>query len=256
MELFREEETGVQKLSETNVLTIVMPAYNEADHIERSVTEWWEHVVRIVPGATIIVVDDCSTDGTSRVLADIASRIPEVKIMRPEKNGGHGKAVRLGLDAADSEYIFHTDSDRQHDPRDFWKLWSLRDSSDFVFGVRSQRADGRFRLFVTRTMRLLNLVMWSEWIRDANCPFKLMRASALRRVLEKIPREAFIPMVMVAIVSRKMGFRVHEIEVSHFPRKGGQQSLKGLVKWLRVGSGCALELLQVRLTWRRAARIK
>jgi hypothetical protein len=98
-------------------------------------------------------------------------------------------------------------------------------------------------------MRFLNLLIWGVWVRDANCPFKLMRREALARVLEQIPRDCFIPMVLVSILARKMKFRIAEVEVQHLPRKGGTQSLKGLLKWARVSSRCAGQLLSIRLSY-------
>jgi hypothetical protein len=83
------------------------------------------------------------------------------------------------------------------------------------------------------------------WINDANCPFKLMRTGSLRTVLERVPADSFIPMVMIAILARKAGFRFCEEEVTHLPRNGGQQSLKGILKWCRVGSGCFRQLLLI-----------
>jgi hypothetical protein len=76
-----------------------------------------------------------------------------------------------------------------------------------------------------------------------------MRREALAKVLEQIPRDCFIPMVLVSILARKMRFRIAEAEVEHLPRKGGTQSLKGLVKWARVGSRCARQILSIRLSY-------
>ena len=164
--------------------------------------------------------------------------------------GRHGKALRVGFDHATQTYIFQTDSDRQHLPSDFWKVWELRDRADFVFGIRKQRADGATRMVITRLMRFLNLFVWGVWVKDANCPFKLMRREASGKVLARIPHGCFIPMVLVSILARKMGFRVAEVEVEHLPRKGGTQSLKGWIKWLRVGSKCAAQVLSIRLAYR------
>jgi hypothetical protein len=98
-------------------------------------------------------------------------------------------------------------------------------------------------------MRLLNLVFWGVWVKDANCPFKLMRRNALQKVLARIPRDCFIPMVLVSLLTRKMGFRVAEADVEHLPRTGGTQSLKGLLKWVRVSSKCAAQVLSIRLAY-------
>lgn len=230
------------------MVSIVMPAYNEGDQVETSVREWHDSVVSRLTGAEIIVVDDCSKDRTGEVLDALAHRLPSLKVVRPQRNGGHGKAVRLGMHHAARDFVFHTDSDRQHLPEEFWKLWELRNDADFIFGIRSQRRDGAFRVFVTRAMRLLNFMLWGRWVRDANCPFKLMRRSALEAVLQRVPPDSFIPMVMVSILARRLQFRVREVEVMHLPRTGGQQSLQGLVRWAKVGTRCASELIRLRLS--------
>jgi glycosyltransferase involved in cell wall biosynthesis len=241
------------------MLSIVMPAYNEEEIIETTVREWHEEVIAKIHDAELIVVNDCSEDRTGLVLERLARELPALRALTPARNGGHGKALRYGFDHATRPWVFQTDSDRQHVPSDFWKLWDPRDASDFVMGVRSTRADGSLRIVITNAMRLANLAAWGTWIRDANCPFKLMRREAMERVLSSVPRDSFIPMVMLSILSRKMGYRITEVLVNHLPRRGGEQSLRGLWKWLKVGSICLCQLVAWRLSliWKAhdAARI-
>jgi glycosyltransferase involved in cell wall biosynthesis len=227
-----------------------MPAYNEEEIIETCVREWYDEVIAKLPGSELIVVNDCSKDATGDVLARLAAELPGLKAVQPDRNGGHGKALRFGFRYATQEYVFQTDSDRQHKPAEFWLLWEQREHNDFVFGIRVERADGTFRLFITRSMRYLNFLIWGIWIRDANCPFKLMRRGALMKVLQQIPEDCFIPMVMVSILARKYRFRVAEVLVTHLPRRGGQQSLKGLLRWFRVAGTCSAQLFRLRLSSR------
>ncbi|HEX8032119.1 MAG TPA: glycosyltransferase family 2 protein [Vicinamibacterales bacterium] len=229
-------------------LSIVMPAYNEAEHIEQCVLEWHERVVARIPGAEIIVVNDCSKDDTGVRLHSLAARLPALRVLTTPTNGGHGPALRFGIDRALGEFVFHTDSDRQHTPEDFWALWELRDAADFVFGVRDHRADGAFRSAISSMMRLANALLWGYWIRDANCPYKLMRRTALEQVMTAIPRSSFIPMVMVSVLARRAGFRISEVRVRHFPRVAGQQSLTGLLKWARISRRCVGELVALRFS--------
>src|ERR1019366_5675204 len=96
------------------MLSIVMPAYNEGDIIEKTVREWYDEVIRRIPGSEIIVVDDCSKDNTREVLARLAREIPALRPLTSPANGGHGKALRYGFDHVQRDWIFQTDSDRQH----------------------------------------------------------------------------------------------------------------------------------------------
>ena len=152
-------------------LSIVMPAYNEADHIDQCVVEWYDGVVARVPGTELIIVDDCSRDDTGARLQLLAARLPALRVLTTPANGGHGRALRFGLEHARGEFVFHTDSDRQHTPDDFWAIWERRDTADFVFGVRDHRADGAFRAAVSSMMRVVNALLFGFWIEDANCPF-------------------------------------------------------------------------------------
>ena len=96
-------------------------------------------------------------------------------------------------------------------------------------------------------MRCANFLIWGLWIHDANCPFKLMRRQPMEAVLRRIPQDSFIPMVMLSILCRKMKFRVTEVVVEHLPRRGGQQSLSGVWKFVKVGSSCVSQLWSLRV---------
>lgn len=229
------------------MLSIVMPAYNEAEIIEKTVREWYEEVISRLPGSELIVVNDCSKDQTGAVLERLALELPGLRPLQPERNGGHGRALRFGFDHVATEWVFQTDSDMPHRPTDFWKLWALRETSDFVLGYRSTRADGPVRVFVTLVMRLANFALWGLWIRDANCPFKLMRRGPMMETFARIPRNSFIPMVMFSILCRKMKYRVIDVSLEHLPRRGGEQSLSGLRRWIKVGSLCLGQLVALRI---------
>jgi len=227
-------------------LSIVMPAHNEAAQIETVVREWFEAIAPRVPGAEILVVDDASTDDTGTRLERLAVGLPALRVVRLPINVGHGPATRAGLDLARGAFVFQTDSDRQHEPADFWALWALREQADFVFGRRAQRADGGGRVAVSSVLRAVIAVLWGRWIADANCPFKLARRQALHAVLAEVPRDTFIPMVMIAVLARVRRYRVAEVEVRHASRTAGASSLRGLGRWWRIGRRCIGELSALR----------
>jgi hypothetical protein len=137
-------------------------------------------------------------------------------------NGGHGPALRFGSIVPAASCLPHRQRSPAHAGR--LVLWERMATTDFVFGVRDHRADGALRSGISATMRVVNLLLWGCWIADANCPYKLMRRSALEQVLSVIPPASFIPMVMVSVIARRAGFRVSEAHVRHFPRVAGQQS--------------------------------
>src|SRR2546430_2594154 len=98
------------------MVSIVMPAWNEAEIIEECVSEWYTEVISKIPGSELIVVDDCSTDSTGTIVNAIGRQLPAIRCIRPESNGGHGRALRVGFDKVTQPFVFQTDSDRQHLP--------------------------------------------------------------------------------------------------------------------------------------------
>src|SRR4051812_49066937 len=107
-----------------------MPAFNKAEIMQTRGGEWDEKIIEKLPGSELIVVDDCSTDETGKVLERLARQLPGLRPIQPPKNGGHGRALRFAFQNAQRDFIFQTDSDRQHLPADFWKLWERRRKCD------------------------------------------------------------------------------------------------------------------------------
>lgn len=230
----------------TPPLSIVMPAHNEAGNIEAAIREWHDEVIARLPGSEIIVVDDASRDDTGRILSVLAESLEALRVVSLTQNAGHGPATRTGLDHARGTYVFQTDSDRQHTPAEFWAFWERREDADLVIGVRRARADGLQRAVISGILRKVNTWMWGRAFADANCPFKLMRRGALDDILPRVPRDTFIPMVMIVLVAHHLGYRIEEMTVQHFQRRAGANSLAGLRKWMRIGTRCLRELRQLR----------
>lgn len=227
-------------------LAIVMPAYNESACIER-VVDAWLGVFEKIPGA-LFVVNDGSRDNTGELLDRLAASRRNLRVIH-QKNGGHGAAVMNGYRKAlesGAEYIFQTDSDDQFDREDFWKLWALRETSPFILGIRLRRSDPVPRLVITRINRLLLLLCFGAWIRDANCPFRLMRAPFLEGVLGLFPSTVFAPNIFCAVVAKRSDAHFIEIGVTHRERKTGTVSI---LRWklLRVCLRCAREIVSFRL---------
>jgi len=117
------------------ILSVVIPAYNE----ERFIGTLLERIkaVDLAPlglGMEIIVVDDCSRDRT----ADIVAGIPGVRLIRLEKNGGKGGAVRTGIAASTGDLLIIQDADLEYDPQDYIPmLRALLDGrADIIYGSR------------------------------------------------------------------------------------------------------------------------
>jgi dolichol-phosphate mannosyltransferase len=206
--------------------SIVMPVYNEAAIIESVVDSFETLVLNRLPGSEFILVDDASTDATGTILDSLAVRHKNVRIVHQEKNGGHGCALLAGYREAKGNFIFHSDSDNQHDPSEFWKLERFAADFDVVLGVRVERQDPLVRRIITRLNRFLCHVFFRSSLQDHNSPFKVYSRTALDAVLAIInPLKPFAPSIEMALVARKLHLKIKEVPVSHWPRKTGQVSL-------------------------------
>ncbi len=207
------------------LLTVVMPAYNEEGNIEEAVEDVRRDVLAAVPGSTLIVVDDGSRDGTGAILDRLVAGDPRIRVIH-KPNGGHGDALRVGLDACDSEHILLLDSDRQMALEDFAAFWDLARAHDAAFGVRVARDDPAARLVLTRVVRAAIGLLFGVNIRDANVPFKVIRREVWTRARPLIPPETLAPSLFLAIFARKRGLSVVEREVPHRRRRSGVASIR------------------------------
>lgn len=208
-----------------SAVSLVIPVYNEDDIIRKTVEDYHDEVVRKLPGSEILVVDDCSTDSTPEILKELEKSIRELRVLRTDVNSGHGRALRLGLENAKHELIFHTDSDYQHDPRDFWNLYEEIGNADLVIGYRKKRRDPVYRIMISVIVRLIILALFRYDLKDANSPFKLIREECLADCIDVISPDSFAPSILIVLCARHKSYRVREVPVDHFPRSTGKTSL-------------------------------
>jgi glycosyltransferase involved in cell wall biosynthesis len=104
-------------------LSVIMPVYNEEGAIVAAVDEVKQFVLAFVPESELVVVDDGSRDGTGPLLDAAASGDPRIRVIH-QPNGGHGAALLAGLKAAQGEYVFLIDSDRQIPLDNFNAAWT------------------------------------------------------------------------------------------------------------------------------------
>lgn len=218
-------------------VSIVMPCYNEEKIIEKVVRDYYNEIISKVDNSEFIVVDDCSKDNTYNILISLQAQLPKLRILRMPVNSGHGRAIRIAYEVANGDYIFQVDSDDQFKSQDFWKLYPLRVNYDFVLGFRKVRRDPAARLFLSQLIRIVNLFLFSSWIRDANCPFRLIKKTVLEQLLMLIDRETLAPNIMLSILTKIESIRMIEVAVDHYTRKTGGVSLQNwnLIKFALRG---------------------
>ena len=203
-------------------LSVVLPAFNEAENIRESIRRSLNVCERLGLDFEVIVVDDGSRDSTATLVQDAALENPRVRIVSHITNRGYGAALKSGILSSTKEYIFFTDADLQFDLEELEELLKDGLNYDIIAGYRVKRSDpfGR-RLNAWAWGRLVGLLFHLE-IRDVDCAFKLFH----RTVFDRIPIHSVGAFVNTEILvrARAHGFSLKEVPVSHFPRHAGRQT--------------------------------
>ena len=219
----------------------VMPAYNEAENIEDVVRLWHPVVERVGGESRLVIANDGSKDSTYAKMQELQKTYP---LLQPldKPNSGHGATVlflyRYALENG-ADYVFQTDSDGQTLPEEFEEFYENRKEYDFVIGSRKGRQDGKSRVFVTKVLRIVVWLMFHVWVKDANTPFRLMKAEKLKKIMDVIPPDFFLSNVAISAIAVRWKYRIKWIPVTFRPRQGGVNSinLKRIVKigWKALG---------------------
>lgn len=220
----------------SEVLYIVMPAYNEADNIEDVVAQWHPVVAKAGSESRLVIFNDGSKDGTYERLWSLAQRYPQLSA-ETKANSGHGAtclhAYRYAV-AHGADYIFQTDSDGQTNPAEFWKFWEQRAAYDLVIGLRRGRKDGFSRVVVTKVLKVVVLLIFGVAVKDANTPFRLMKKDFLAAMLPLIPQNFFLSNVAISAIAVKRKWKTRWIPIEFRARQKGVNSIN-LKRIFRIG---------------------
>lgn len=228
---------------------IVMPAYNESGCIESVVKDWIKKGRDLFSSSfKIIVVNDGSKDNTGAILDRVATECQELQVIH-QVNQGHGAALLHAYRAAaqlNPNYVFHVDSDDQFVTSDLNILWSRRQGSRFILGNRIERHDAFHRLVITAILRAILFIVFGTYIRDSNIPFRLIKGSYLKHLLDLLPGEVFAPNIFLSVIAAKQGENLMAIPVQHASRKTGTVSILKF-KLIKVCFQSLKELLAFRM---------
>ena len=200
-------------------LSILMPVYNEVATVQRAVDAV---LAADLPVTTeVILVDDGSTDGTGRILAEAHWPADRVRVLTHERNRGKGAAVRTGLEAATGEFSTIFDADLEYDPEDLNLLLPplLDGTTNVVFGVRA--FDGftsHSFLYVlgNRSVTLAANVLFNVYLKDLMTMHKAIRTDIFKDLPLRESGFAIEPEIAARLLQH--GERIYEVPVSYKAR--------------------------------------
>lgn len=195
-----------------------MPVYNEAATVAAVVAA----VLRQPSVEELIVVDDCSTDGSREVLQRLAAGSAKIKIFRHEINQGKGAALRTGISQANSPLVLIQDADLEYDPNEYETLIApiLSDKADVVFGSRF--AGGAHRVLYywhsvgNRLLTTLSNMATDLNLTDMETCYKVFRREIIRKIRIEENRFGFEPEITAKVA--RLGVRIFEVPISYYGR--------------------------------------
>lgn len=200
------------------LLSVIVPCYNE----RATVAELLRRVRQVKVDKEIIVIDDCSTDGSRDVVAALAKEWPELRHLLQEVNQGKGAAIRRGIQEARGEMVIVQDADLEYDPEEYPKLIQpiLDGHADVVFGSRFEGYPRRVMLYWHRLgntfLTFLSNVTTNLDLTDMETCYKVFRREVIQSIRINSNRFGFEPEVTAKVARR--GYRIYEVPISYHGR--------------------------------------
>jgi glycosyltransferase involved in cell wall biosynthesis len=199
-----------------NLLSVIMPAYNEAETIDSIL----EMVLKQPTVAELIVVDDCSSDNTLEKLNEWAAKDSRIKVLHHQKNMGKGAALHTGIQSAKAQIVIIQDADLEYDPADYPKVLSpiLSGKADVVFGSRFIGSEEHRVLYFwhsvgNRFLTLLSNMFSNLNLTDMETCYKAFRREVIQSIRIEENRFGFEPEITAKVAA--MGVKVYEVGISY-----------------------------------------
>jgi len=212
-------------------LTIFFPMWNEEEVIRGTVAAAVEAAEDLVLNGEIgtfeiLIIDDASTDATSRIADELAADDERVRVIHHEVNRKLGGSLKTGFANATGELVLYTDADLPFDMAELAKAVRLIRiyEADIVSAFRFDRTgEGPRRFLYSYVYNLLVRTVFKLRLRDVNFAFKLVRRPVLEHV-ELKSEGSFIDVELLARAN-KLGYRIVQFGVDYFPRSRGVSTL-------------------------------
>lgn len=210
----------IKKISE---LSIFFPFWNEEENVVKVVNNAILVAPKVADKWEIIIIDDGSSDNTLRIAKKLEENNTHIRTISHQPNRGYGAALKAGFTNSKYKYIVFTDGDGQFDFSEVTRFIASIDTHDMVVGYRKQRHDHPFRHVLMNLLKIWDYFLFGFYYRDIDCGFKLFKKTSLNKLLPLRSEGAMITTEILA-KAKNYGLQIGEVEVTHYPRKFGDQS--------------------------------
>jgi glycosyltransferase involved in cell wall biosynthesis len=205
-------------------VSVIIPVYNERDTFDELLARVKASPIK--QAKEIIVVDDCSQDGTREILAR-HDGVEGVRVFLHERNQGKGAAIRTGQQHVTGDVVIIQDADLEYDPDEYPKLLAPieEDKADVVYGSRfvgssAHRVLYFWHMVANKALTLLSNMLSNLNLTDMETCYKVFRAEVFKRITIEEDRFGFEPEVTSKVA--RMGVRVYEIGIAYAGRTFAQ----------------------------------
>ena len=218
-------------------ISIVVPCFNEIETIKEITSKIVNTLNKYQ--YEILVIDDCSTDGSLKILNEIQSNNKNIKILSNSKNLGKGASLRKGFEEATGEIICIQDADLEYDPIDLIKMINLiiEGSADVVFGSRF-RGNGpvRANLYINRVANFIITTLTNIFtnlsLTDIECCYKVFKKKDIQKIDLKENRFGIEPELTIKLAN--LNLKIFEVGISYYGRTKDEGKKIGFTDGLRA----------------------
>ena len=195
-------------------LSVVSPAFNEEESIEKVVRYWNKILNENGLKGEIIITDDGSNDKTKEILLKLKEEIKNLEIVSHKNNLGYGKALADAIEYSKGEYVISLDSDGQFDLKEYSSLFNemKRGNYDIVTGFRLKKKDTLLRSFANSGLNFIVRLIMGVRFKDSNCAFKLYKGEVIRGI--NIESKGFPTPTEILVKAKNLGYSIGEIGIN------------------------------------------
>ncbi|MBP5493290.1 MAG: glycosyltransferase family 2 protein [Clostridiales bacterium] len=214
-------------------LSVVMPAYNEGDHLYKNLLETDRILSGFCQSYEIVCVNDGSKDNTEEEIKRAAAECPRIRMVSYMPNGGKGHAIKKGVEASVGDHIAFLDSDLDLSPDHFEDFLShmASENADVVIGSKMHKESKLdyppLRRFISFGYYVMLRILFRLKVHDTQTGIKLFRADLLKKIVPDIITKGFAYDIEILAVANELGAKIIERPIRLvFTRSGGFSRIK------------------------------